>query len=97
MLDKDMSVKVKNVTEGKAKYVVAKLVNGELWYYNRWENKEDAEYIAKGIDGLVVFDETAKEPKAKILCPHCQKRELTEFDLFMNFCPLCMKSLKESE
>ena len=45
MFDKDMSVKVKNVTEGKAKYVVAKLVNGELWYYNRWENKEDAEYI----------------------------------------------------
>ena len=95
MNDKIMSVKVKNVTEGSQKYVVARLDHNELWYWGRWETQKEAERVAEEVDGIVVFDETAQEEKPKMVCPHCHQRELTEFDIFMNFCPLCMKSLKE--
>ena len=94
---KEMTVKVKNVTEGKEKFVVARLDHNELWYWGRWDKEEDANRVAEEIDGLVLFDETAQEETPKIICPQCHKRELTEFDVFMNFCPLCMKSLKEQE
>ena len=95
MNDKEMIVKVKNVTEGSSKYVVARLDHNELWYWGRWDTQKEAERVAEEVDGVVLFDETAQAKKPKMVCPHCHKRELTDFDIFMNFCPLCMKSLKE--
>lgn len=95
MKNKEMLVRVKNVTEGEEKYVVARLVSGELWYYGRYP-KEKANQVASEFEnGIVLIDETAKEPKPVI--KHTCGRELTDFDLFMNFCPLCMKPLKEKE
>ena len=94
---KNMEVTVQNVTEGKYKYVVARLVEGKLWYYGRFETEGEAEKCAGEFDnGLVLEDITAKEPRAEIKCPKCG-RSLTDFDLFLNFCPLCMKKLKEGE
>ena len=97
MESKTMEVKVENISEGKAKYVVARLVEGKLWYYGRYETTERANEVAQEFDnGLVLFDETARKPEPKIKCPECG-RTLTDFDLFMNFCPLCMKSLGDKE
>lgn len=95
MKSKDMLVQVKNITEGKEKYVVARLVSGELWYYGRYP-KEKADEVANEFEnGIVLIDETAKDQKPVI--KHSYGRELTDFDLFMKFCPLCMKSLEEKE
>lgn len=94
---KEMEVKVNNVSEGKYKFVVARLVSGELWYYGRFETQGEAEKCAQEFEnGVVLKDVTAKEPRAEIKCPKCG-RPLTDFDLFMKYCPLCMKSLEEKE
>lgn len=97
MKNKDMLVQVKNITEGKEKYVVARLVSGELWYWGRFETQGEAEKVAQEFEnGVVLKDVTAKEPRAEIKCPKCG-RPLTDFDLFMKYCPLCMKTLEEKE
>lgn len=96
MKSKDMLVQVNNITEGKEKYVVARLVSGELWYYGRYPKEKANEVANEFENGIVLFDETAKEPKPEIKCKTCG-RVLTDFDLFMKFCPLCMKSLEEKE
>lgn len=94
---KQMEVTVQNVTEGKSKYVVARLVEGKLWYYGRFKTEGEAEKCAGEFDnGLVLEDITAKEPRAEIKCPECG-RSLTDFDLFMRYCPLCMKTLGDNE
>lgn len=72
------------------------------WYLENFGITEDiqrkkAEEVAKEFQtGIVLIDETAKEPKPEIKCKTCG-RVLTDFDLFMKFCPLCMKSLEEKE
>ena len=94
---KDMTVQVKNITEGKEKYVVARLVSGELWYYGRYDTEQRAKEVAEEFEnGIVLFDTTAKDPKPEVKCPTCG-RILTDFDLFMNFCPLCMNTLGDKE
>ena len=48
-----MKVKVNNVTEGEEKFVVARVSDGELWYYGRYE-EEKAREVAEEIGGIVV-------------------------------------------
>jgi len=48
-----MKVKVNNVTEGEEKFVVARVSDGELWYYGRYE-EERAKEVAEEIGGIVV-------------------------------------------
>lgn len=48
-----MKVKVNNVTEGEEKFVVARVSEGELWYYGRYE-EEKAREVAEEISGIVV-------------------------------------------
>ena len=48
-----MKVKVNNVTEGEEKFVVARVSEGELWYYGRYE-EEKAREVAEEIGGIVV-------------------------------------------
>ena len=48
-----MKVKVNNVTEGEEKFVVARVSEGELWYYGRHE-EEKAREVAEEIGGIVV-------------------------------------------
>lgn len=48
-----MKVKVNNVTEGEEKFIVARVSDGELWYYGRYE-EERAKEVAEEIGGIVV-------------------------------------------
>ena len=50
-----MKVFVHNVPEniGK-KFVVARLSEGKLWYWGRWDTVEEAKKIAEDIDGIVL-------------------------------------------
>lgn len=56
MVEKEMKVKVKNVTAGEAKYVVARLSGNQLWYYGRYKFYSDACEVADEVDGIVVED-----------------------------------------
>lgn len=97
MNSKNMILNVNNVTEGESDFVVARIVNGEAWYYGRYETKERANDVASEIGGIVLLDEEhEREPERPEIIHECG-RKLTDFDLFMNFCPLCMKSLKENK
>lgn len=53
-----MNVKVNNVPEFAThrKWIVARLVDGELWFYDAWayDHAEDAHKQAEGVGGLVV-------------------------------------------
>ena len=48
-----MKVKVNNVTEGEEKFVVARVLEGELWYYGRYPEQRAVE-VAKEIEGVVL-------------------------------------------
>lgn len=48
-----MKVKVNNVTEGEEKFVVARVSDGEFWYWGRY-NEEKAKEVAKEIEGVVL-------------------------------------------
>ena len=52
-----MTVDVKNaprtLTSG---YMVARAVDGELWYYGTYEEKDRAEYVAQEIGNGVVLE-----------------------------------------
>jgi len=57
MVEKEMMVKIQNVTEGPEKYVVARYgEDNKLWYYGRWEHYSDACEVADEINGIVVKD-----------------------------------------
>ena len=49
-----MTVNVMNMPESVKKYVVARAVDGTLWYWGTWNDKAEAERVADEIDGLVV-------------------------------------------
>ncbi len=49
-----MNVTVNNMPESVKKYVVARAVDGTLWYWGTWNDKAEAERVADEIDGLVV-------------------------------------------
>lgn len=57
MDEKKMIAVVKNVTPGNRKFVVARVSEGELWYWGRWDDYDDALSVAKDIDGVVLIDE----------------------------------------
>lgn len=48
-------VYVNNMPEETEQFVVARLNNGELWYWGSWSDKESAEKVAKTFpNGIVV-------------------------------------------
>lgn len=61
MQSKNMQVAVKNVTEGKGKYIVARPFDTDLWYYGRYEDYLKAGEVAREIEGVVVEDVAGKE------------------------------------
>ena len=49
------AIKVQNVPEITNKYIVARLVDGVLWYWGSWENFDDAFNVAVDFpNGIVV-------------------------------------------
>lgn len=50
-----VKVEINNVSEGYGeRFIVARAVNTELWYYGRYLDYERAEEVAKEIDGIVL-------------------------------------------
>ena len=49
-----MKVFVRNTPAGPCeRYVVARVVEGELWYWGSWSNKNEAYDVAKMLGGVV--------------------------------------------
>ena len=51
------NVYINNYKSGEEKYIVARLVAGELWYYGRYESIERAEMVAAEFENAVVIEE----------------------------------------
>lgn len=49
-------VKIKNCPVSPRKYIVARMVNGELWYYGSWDELEKAEECKGGFDNALVLE-----------------------------------------
>lgn len=47
-------VTVNNTPESVEKYVLARCVDNELWFYGSYDDEAQAKEIAKMIDGIVV-------------------------------------------
>ena len=47
---------VNNCDTNHERYVVARVVDGELWYWGSWDNRESAENVAKTFDNGIVVD-----------------------------------------
>ena len=60
MNDNEFIVKVNNLPNYKLqKYIVARISNGELWFWGTWETEDQAKKIAEEMDGIVVFNPNA--------------------------------------
>lgn len=57
MDEKKMTATVLNVSKGDRPYVVARVSEGKLWYWGRWDDYDKALGVAKEIDGVVLIDE----------------------------------------
>ena len=55
MNEVNASVKVNNVSRDPERYMVARLVDGELWFYGSWDDIDKAYEVANGFEnGLVL-------------------------------------------
>ena len=52
-----MIVKVNNAPNYTERYVVARIFEGELWYWGSWANKDEADEAALNVDGVVCDSE----------------------------------------
>ena len=53
------TIKINNVAPDADRYIVARLVEGELWYWGSWEDEKAARRVADTFDnGIVVERET---------------------------------------
>lgn len=48
------NVEVLNVPKDHDKYIVARLSDGELWYWGSWDDEKKAKITALEINGIVV-------------------------------------------
>lgn len=56
------TIKINNVAPDADRYIVARLIEGELWYWGSWEDKMAARRIAHTFDnGIVVERETDEQ------------------------------------
>ena len=55
------NVEVMNVPKDHDKYIVARLNEGELWYWGSWEDNQLADLAAREISGIVVEESEDKE------------------------------------
>lgn len=51
-----IKAEVQNVPKDADKYIVARLVMGELWYWGSWETKKAADRVAEQFDNGVVLE-----------------------------------------
>ena len=48
---------VKNLPATYRPYIVARAVDGELWFWGSWDSEEIAHAVAIDVDGIVVYAE----------------------------------------
>ena len=51
-----VKVEVNNMTKNPKRYIVARVVDGQLWYFSTWKIKEDAERTAMELDNAIVLE-----------------------------------------
>ena len=49
-----LRAKVNNLPDDSKKYVVARLIDGEFWFWGSYENEDRAKQAAKDIGGVVL-------------------------------------------
>lgn len=55
MMDCEANITIHNVDDDCLDYIVARICDGELWFWGSWDNLEDAKATAKEIDGIVLM------------------------------------------
>lgn len=48
------TAEVNNIPEDAERYIVARVFEGELWYWGSWDNKNKAHDVAEEIGGVMV-------------------------------------------
>lgn len=57
-----MMVNINNMKEGYAEpYIVARLVDGTLWYYGRYSTEYEADTVAEQFDNALVMEVVENE------------------------------------
>ena len=54
MLNGRALVIVNNIDAKPEKFMVCRIFQNKLWYYGSWDNEDQANEIAKMLDGIVV-------------------------------------------
>lgn len=52
-----MTVTVKNLPITYCPFIVARAVDGDLWFWGSWDDEERAHMVAREVDGIVVYAE----------------------------------------
>ena len=61
MLGMMARVVVRNVDNHPDKYIVARLVMGELWYWGSWNHRDAAEHVAEQFENGIVVERCDEE------------------------------------
>lgn len=48
------TAEVNNIPEDAERYIVARVFEGELWYWGSWDDKNKAHEVAEEIGGVMV-------------------------------------------
>lgn len=52
-----MELTIKNLPATYKPYIVARVVDDDLWYWGSWDDEERAHAVANEIGGIVVYGE----------------------------------------
>lgn len=52
----EVTIDINNMPAKHGHFIVVRNVEGTLWYYASWNEKEKAEQMAEEVDGIVVED-----------------------------------------
>lgn len=61
MLGTMAKVMVRNVSNNPDKYIVARLVMGELWFWGSWDSREAAQRVAEQFENGIVIERCEDE------------------------------------
>ncbi len=49
-------VEVMNLNRADKKYIVARAINGELWFWGQWDDEDEARKVAEQFENGVVLE-----------------------------------------
>lgn len=56
MINGTGQVFIKNISPTHFRYVICRLVDGDLWYFSTWKTREAAEFAAEELENALVVD-----------------------------------------